>query len=290
MSERRIEELRQEGLALQRSNDHERALAAFDEARGLAADELTREKLDIHRAFSLISLGEVEAREVRALPAIVMARRDPEHVTQAAYWLALKNRLDSDIPRARRYATIALEAVEETGREEWRIALMNELANLEMLDSRFDEARERYRDLLRLSADSDHFNRFFLLQNLGYTEIVSGNPATGVALIHEAIDTAADGEEAGYLAESWIDLCLGYLELERYEESRFWGEKGLEAATNDRQLRNAHYLLGEATYYLGDIEAAEGHFNHLCEHYPEFPQLKNLLYALDLRKVINWKL
>lgn len=290
MGETRVEQLRQQGLALQRSNRHQDAIATFAEARTLSNDANERELIDINSAFSRISTGDLEASEVRGLPAIVMARHVTDHVIQAAYWLALKNRIEGDISRASRYATIALDSIEGSEREEWRVALMNEVANLQMLDSRFEEAKAGYLELLNISDDSDHFSRFFLLQNLGYTEILSGNPQRGVDLIHQAIATAGNSEESGYLAESWIDLCLGYLELEDYREARTWGELGLESATSDRQIRNAHYLLGEVTYHLGDLESAEEHFEHLCKHYPDFPHLKNLLYALDLRKVVNWKL
>lgn len=58
----------------------------------------------------------------------------------------------------------------------------------------------------------------------------------------------------------------------------------------DRQIRNAHYLLGEVAYTEGDIEAAEHHFDQLAHYYPDFPQLRNLLFAIDLRKIVNFKL
>ena len=67
-------------------------------------------------------------------------------------------------------------------------------------------------------------------------------------------------------------------------------QRGLEIATENRQVRNAHYLLGEVAFKKGDQGAAEWHFEQLGTHYPDFPNLKNVLMALDLRKVVNFKL
>jgi TolA-binding protein len=94
----------------------------------------------------------------------------------------------------------------------------------------------------------------------------------------------------GFIAESHLDLALGYLETARYDLAQHHGRLGLDSATEHRQIRNAHYLLGEIAHYRGDTQTAEIHFEHLCRFYPDFPQLKNLLYAIDLRGVINWKL
>ena len=78
--------------------------------------------------------------------------------------------------------------------------------------------------------------------------------------------------------------------LEQYATARTLGEKGLECAGEPRQVRNAHYLLGEACYKAGDIDAAEYHFSELSRYYPQFRNLKSLLFAIDLRSMINLKL
>lgn len=286
----RFEEHRSEGLARQRANEHDAALAAFDLAHRQAPDESSKTLVSINKAFSLIQLGEIGAPEVKALPSIVLRRQNDEHVAQAAYWLALRFRTEGNIERARSYAAIALESSAVAGREDWRVPALNELANLEMLDSEFEAASAHYRELLAITPEENLFQRYFLLQNLGYTEIVGGNPKAGIPLLHEAIALARGEEAEGWVAESYVDLCLGYLDIGEPATAVRWGMLGLESTSEDRLLRNAHYLLGEANVHLGNYEKAEEHFDHLCSWYPEFPQLKNLLYALDLRKVINWKL
>ena len=61
-------------------------------------------------------------------------------------------------------------------------------------------------------------------------------------------------------------------------------------ATEARQIRNAHYLLGEVAYKLGDSDQAHFHFDELAKFYPQFRNLKSLLFAIDLRSMVNLKL
>ena len=51
-----------------------------------------------------------------------------------------------------------------------------------------------------------------------------------------------------------------------------------------------HYLLGEVAYKMGDISLAEFHFDKLAAFYPDFRHLKSLLFAIDLRSMVNIKL
>ena len=125
------------------------------------------------------------------------------------------------------------------------------------------------------------------LQNLGASKLLNGQIEEGIAAIEKALPKIMSH---GALAEAYIDLCYGYLELENHEKARQLGEEGLRLAVETRQVRNAHYLLGEAAYKLGDIEAAEHHFDTLCRFYPQFRNLKTLLYAIDLRSMVNLKL
>jgi tetratricopeptide (TPR) repeat protein len=74
------------------------------------------------------------------------------------------------------------------------------------------------------------------------------------------------------------------------ERARHFGEAALELASEPRQIRNAHYLLGEVAYKSGDIELAEFHFDKLAAFYPDFRHLKTLLFAIDLRAMVNLKL
>jgi hypothetical protein len=43
-------------------------------------------------------------------------------------------------------------------------------------------------------------------------------------------------------------------------------------------------------YKSGDVETAGFHFDELARHYPEFRNLKSLLFAIDLRSMVNFRL
>ena len=91
-------------------------------------------------------------------------------------------------------------------------------------------------------------------------------------------------------AEAYVDLCYGYVSQGDFTRAKQYGLAGLEIAKEPRQIRNAHYLLGEACYKSSDPEGADYHFTELAKFYPQFRNLKNLLYAIDLRSMVNFKL
>ena len=111
----RIEELRQQALEKVRSEEFDDALAMYDEALGLATDEEVRELITINKGHALIA-AERTGPEVKALPMILMRRRNPHHTFLASYALMYTHRLTSETKRAIFYGQIALE-VRESDRE-----------------------------------------------------------------------------------------------------------------------------------------------------------------------------
>jgi tetratricopeptide (TPR) repeat protein len=287
----RAEQLRLEGLAKVRNNELETALALFDEAAALAPNDEFSELVTINKAGVLIQMRQ-EGPEIQALPQIVLRRPNVRHTFLAAYNLQNRYTAAQEFRKAYNYVRIALEMADEADDLAWKIFALNATGNICVYESRAEEAIEHYRRVIDLTGMTDEhlFSRAFARQNLGYCLVIEGNPAEGVELIHRAIDEMEQAGASGYAAESYIDLCYGYLELDRLDEARQYGEYGLERATEDRQVRNAHYLLGEVAFKQGDRAAAEAHFEQLGSWYPDFPNLKNVLLALDLRKVVNFKL
>jgi tetratricopeptide (TPR) repeat protein len=133
------------------------------------------------------------------------------------------------------------------------------------------------------------FSRVAIIGNLGYNKMISGETEEGLRLMHRVLDVI-DEIPQHLKSDAYLDLCYGYLDLDEYEKARGYGELGLQLAWEDRQVRNAHYLIGEAAYKSGDVEAAEEHFESLARFYPQFHHLKSLLFAIDLRSMINLKL
>lgn len=298
-SEMTVDQLRQEGLRLYYANSLEEALPWFDRALEIAEDEETRDLLTIHKASIHVALRQ-NTSEVQSLAAIVMRR--PSLRSLAAYHLATKFENEGAYSRARFYLEIAREAAEQTGNARLLTSTLIDLGNVCVYDSKPEDAVPYYDEALdQLSADAADgiFNETpterqlwiaFATQNLGYCRLQTGEPAEGVRLIARAIEMFEICEGQAYAAESHIDLCLGYLDLGELERARMHGEIGLRDASEDRQIRNAHYLLGEVAYKAGDIDGATAHFEHLARFYPDFPQLRNLLFAIDLRNVVNFKL
>lgn len=291
MSQDRMETIRQQGLEKIRENNPEEALGLFDQALALCSDAETAELIRINKSFALIALERFDSPEVRELPSIVLRRRNLRHVYLASYRLAYRFRLENNLDRAGHYAKICTEVAKELRDHDWLIDALTEQGNIAIHDSRFADAVGSYEQAISLLPEGDgEFKRFVILQNLGYSRIVSGNPEEGIRLIHEAVAAMQSMENTGYLAESYIDLCHGYLELGDLETAKFYGELGLERLVDARQERNVRYLLGEIAYERGEFADAEEHFSHLATHYPDFPQLTNLLLAVNLRSMINWKL
>lgn len=285
------EDLRQLGLAKVRENAVEESIELFDRALAVAGDDEARELISINKAYSLLRM-EKSGPEVQLLPRIVMRRGNLRHVVLAAYGLQRKFVTEKDYRKASSYARIALEAAGEIGNDGWKAAALVTLGNIAVFDSRSEEAIEFYVAALPLLSDSaeDSVTRAIIAGNVGYCRLLSGDTEGGVSQIHCAVDLLFAAGAEGHVAEPYIDLCMGYLEKGELEKARHFGELGLEKSTEVRQVRNAHYLLGEIAYKSGDTAKAEFHFDHLATHYPDFPHLKNLLFAIDLRKMVNFKL
>jgi tetratricopeptide (TPR) repeat protein len=287
----RIEELRQQALSKVRSEEFDEALAVYDEALALTTDEEVRELLTINKGHALIA-AERTGPEVKALPIILMRRRNNHHTFLASYALMYTHRLTSETKRAIFYGQIALEAASQADQTFWKVAALNELGIIYETDSQFVKAIECLKQALNLIATlgddaQKSFSTVAIRGNLAYNTLLMGETVTAIQMIEEIIDQV---EGPSDLSDCYIALCYGYLDLEQFEKARSLGEKGLELATQPREVRNAHYLVGEAAYKSGDLEAAEYHFEQLARFYPQFRNMKSLLFAIDLRSMINLKL
>jgi tetratricopeptide (TPR) repeat protein len=287
---KRAEELRQSALAKVRANELETALELYDQALALTADEEAHELITINKADTMIAL-ERSGPEVQALAKIVMRRRNPRHVCLAAYALQYKHRLENDLKRALFYGQLALRAADETQDLSFRRAVLVDLGNIYGMESQITEAISCFEEALSINADNDaaqeSMHRGYTIANLGYCHLVEGKLEKGLGLIHDALALLDD--PLG-IVEAYIDLCYGYMEAEDLVRARFYGEAALEVATEPRHVRNVHYLLGEVAVQSDDTEQAEYHFDQLARFYPEFRNLKSLLFAIDLRGMVNLKL
>jgi tetratricopeptide (TPR) repeat protein len=287
----RVEELRQEALAKVRSEHYDEALALYDEALSLAAEEDVRELITINKADAMIAL-QMSGPEVQSLPMILMRRRNLHHTFLAAYALMYKHRLQNETKRGIFYGQVALDAANESGEPLWKLGALNDLGIVYEIDSQFAKAIDCFEEALALvgrlnDQSTERFSEVAIIQNLGYNKLLVGETHEGIRMIEEVLESI---EVPSTKSDSYLDLCYGYLDLEKFEKARYYGEIGLDLAVEARQVRNAHYLLGEVSYKTGDLETAHFHFDELCRYYPQFRNLKSLLFAIDLRSMVNFRL
>ncbi|HYS55073.1 MAG TPA: hypothetical protein VER58_15050 [Thermoanaerobaculia bacterium] len=287
----RAEEVRQTALAKVRAGEIDNALELYDAALQIADDEETRELITINKADAMIAT-ERSGPEVQALPTIVMRRRNLRHVYLAAYALVFKYRMEKELKRATFYAQLALETAEEANEPLWKIGALNELASIYDIDSTFASAiacgEQAVALIEQLENPDEHRLAYGLaVENLGASKLLNNEFEEGIALVEKALPFIA---APMHVAEAYIDLCFGYLAMENLERAWHYGQGALDLATESRQIRNAHYLLGEVAYKMGDIALAEVHFDKLSAFYPNFRHLKSLLFAIDLRSMVNLKL
>lgn len=290
-AEMRAEALRQEALLKVRSEKFDEALALYDEALSLSVDEEARELITINKADALIAT-EQSGPEVQQLPTILMRRRNLHHTFLAAYALMYKHRLQSERKRAIFYGQVALDAANEKDESFWKLAAINELGIIYESDSQFGRSIECFEEALTIidrisNGDDQSFGRAAVVKNLAYSKLQVGDIGEAVEMIHGVI---GDLQAPSAVADANLDLCYGYLDLGDFDRARHHGELGLSQALEPRQVRNAHYLLGEVAFKGGDIATAEMHFEELARHYPQFRNLKSLLFAIDLRSMVNFSL
>ncbi len=266
------------------------ALDAYGRALATVESEEVRELITIRKAEALIAIDR-EGAEVSALPGIVMRRRSPRHVYLAAYTLLRRFSEANDRQRALFYGQIANTAAAELGEPLARANVLNGLGVTHVAESQFKDGIEKFDEALKIIATAPHDERVLALRpvvigNLGGAKIVSGDTEDGIAMVETVID---DLNADDLIAEGCLDLCFGYVELEAYDIAEMHGQRGLDLAVTRRQVRNGHHLLGEICVRTNRYAEADRHFDVVAGFYPEFKNVKQLLVAVDLCSVVNWK-
>ncbi|HYC91055.1 MAG TPA: hypothetical protein VEO54_17690 [Thermoanaerobaculia bacterium] len=293
MTERDQEALQLCDLGLQAMwrGEIEQALEYYDQALACCESEDVHELITIRKAEALISC-EREGAEVSALPMIVMRRRSPRHVYLAANTLLRRYCETSDRKKAIFYGEIARQAAAELDDPFARASVLNNLGITLVADSKFTPAIEvldeglAAMDLLGDGRDDHRSLHAAILGNLGGAKVLCGKFQEGVQLLEIAIGQLED--DYG-MVEACLDLCYGYLELGRYDVAEFYGRAALDSATMPRQVRNANHLMGELCVRMERYDESEEFFDVVAKFYPDFRNVKQLLMAVDLSSVVNWK-
>lgn len=284
-------ELRQGAFELMWKGEVDEAIVSYDAALAIAESEETIELITIGKAEALLA-AEREGAEVQKLPQIVMRRRNPRHVYMAAGVLMRRYNEAEDPKRALFYGEIARNAAAEHGDPFAQASVLNTFGIVLNTDSRFSAAMEVFEQGLVLLAGIEESTpatvtlRATLIGNLGGSKILTNDFDEGVYLIN----TALPDLKTQYLkAEACADLCLAYMQTDRFQEAEYYGYEALDLACVKRQTRNANHLLGEIMLRTGRHAEAEDFFDVVADFYPQYGNVRQLLMSVDLCAVVNWK-
>ncbi len=289
--QREAQQLCDLGLQHMWKGEFDTAIELYDRAAIAADNDETRELITIRKAEALIA-AEREGAEVAALPGIVMRRRTPRHVYLAAGTLMRRFVESDDRKRAIFYGEIARGAAAELNDPFARASVLNHLGITLVVDSQFAAAIDALDEALAVMAlvaeetEDTRVLRAAIMANLGGAKVLAGESRDGIRLLESALPKLTDAYDR---AEAVLDLCFGYMELEQYEIAEFYGRNALDLATIGRQVRNANHLLGEICLRTERYDEADAFFDVVAGYYPDFKNVKQLLVAVDLCAVVNWK-
>lgn len=286
---------RERALELLQLAEFDKALAAYDEALAHARAEGDGPFIDwmfACRAAAVVEVGPTDDVLVE-LKRILLRATDPQTAVRAAHTAASIYELKKDVEKALFYNKLAGQHAERTGDPVLRAHCANQLGSLLTTNSRFVEAGEAFAGALRDTEGIEAVSpvwRALWKDNLGYCLMVQDRVKEGLALAHEALDFLESRSATGHTVFPLLDLCFGYLKIDRFAEARYFGEEGLDRAhlAGDPTLeKNLLYLLGETCHLSGDVSGSQFYFDRLASLYPEFRNLRAYLEAFDFRNVLN---
>jgi tetratricopeptide (TPR) repeat protein len=297
MSERRkhLEFLRKTAREAIWSGDYDRALTLYEDGLALARSWKDRELEDLftcNRATTLLEMDRLDF-DLSRLKEIVLRNPGSPNAVLAAYASAHAHEVRAEYGKATFYAQSALQKSRDLGLEEWTAASLNLLANLELHESRFAEARSLFREALDryeskgLARSSE---AAVVADNLGYCHIALDEVPVGLPLVRGSLSLLESLGSRQAMDYPCLDLCFASLKLKHIDEAEDWGVRALalgeEFGRND-VVKNAHYLLAEAYGEMGRDRDADNHYEALANYYPNFPALKNYLHQISLMGMIN---
>lgn len=297
MNERRkhLEFLRKTARDAIWSGDYERALTLYDDGLALARSWKDRDLEDLFTCNRATTLIEMDRRDfdLARLKEIVLRNPSSFNGVLAAYVSANAHEARGEYARARFYAQAALAKSREMNLEELTGTSLNLLANLELHESHFEEARDLFTEALaRLEAEGESLSRSAAVasDNLGYCHLALDDIDRGLPLIERSL-SVLDGLGARQAMDyPTLDLCFANVKRKHLDEAEDWGRRALALGQEfGRQdvIKNSHYLLAETYSELGRDTDADEQYDALVGYYPDFPALKHYLQQVSLVGLIN---
>lgn len=278
--------------------DHlESSLQLFEEAQALAREAGDHRSED--RAFvnicavrmTLERTAGLSGEMFNRLREILIAGEDEVNCRLAAYNLARAYEFKKEVRKGLFYARIARDRSRDLGHEDWLASSLNQLANLLLAESRFDDACADYQEALALMPTTPARRRALVEDNLGYAYVMLGKNREGLGLLYGALRTLV---RLGARRDSIVprlDLAFTLLDLGRYRPAARHAAQALALAEEfgeQDSIKNALFLLGEAANLAGDTDTALDLFSRLERRYfPGATHLAECLLTVNVRKLIN---
>jgi tetratricopeptide (TPR) repeat protein len=297
MSERHkhLEFLRKTAKDAAWRGDYENALTLCEDGLALARswkDRGFEELFTCNRATTLLEMDRFDF-DLGKLKEIFFRNPTSYNGVLAAYVSSHAHEKRGEYERAVFYARACLQRSQEQGFDDLITGSLNSTANLELHESRFESARDLFRQALdrAVARGEGRTHRVALYSdNLGYCHIALDQVEVGLPLVRSALTIFETLGARQALDYPCLDLCFAYLKLDLPDEAESWGTRALALGREfEREdvVKNSHYLLAEAYSELGREEAAETHYDALASYYPDFPALKNYLHQISLMGMIN---
>lgn len=295
----RFEALIDQGRDLLAAERWEEALAAYRRAEEVAeslGDDRAADRAFANVCAMLLSIRRhdgVSAERTHRLREILIAGGDEVNCRLAAYNLARTYEFGKELRKGLFYARIALDRSKILTVPDWIASSHNQIGNLLLAESRFEEASAEYRQALLLLEDEVSARRALILTNLGYAEVVLGRLRPGIAHCYESLRSLMRQDAGREQIVPRLDLCFALLELGRLRHALRHGARALALAEEHGEhdtIKLALFLLGEILQQAGDSERARDYFSKLqARYFPESRDLPDILLTIDVRKLINLK-
>lgn len=285
--------VKEHALELLRQGDLRAALDAFERAYDLARRIGEPRLQDIafcNRSAVAIRL-ESGDESMSALRQMLLRTADSLVAYLSAYNLARASDARKDYEKTLFYARIAHRYAVELEEPEQQSSALNWIGNALVAFNDFEGGLAEYRKADRLIDGEESEQRSLILVNIGYCLLTTGETTDGVRSVLQGLRMAR--RLRAPLAESVGHLCLSFahLLLERPWYAARHGADAVrfaEAAGDERTMKQALLLLGEAYKKGGKLPAALECFELLQEtYYPGMSQVPEMLLGVDICRVIN---
>jgi len=297
MSDRRkhLEFLRRTAKDAIWAGDYDRALVLYDDGLALARGWKDRGLEDLftcNRATTLIEMDRQDF-DLSRLKEILLRSPSSFNGALAAYVCANAHEARGEYSRARFYAQTALQKSRDIRHDELTGTSLNLLANLELHESRFEEARDLFQEALeRLDSQGESLSRQSAVasDNLGYCHIALDRLDVGVPLVQRSLSVLESLGARQAMDYPALDLCFAHVKTRQLGDAEEWGLRALglgEEFGRQDVVKNSHYLLAETYSEMGREPEADEHYDALANYYPDFPALKHYLREISLVGMIN---